>query len=116
MNRRITFLGYAIVLLLALFPSRSRAIFDTGNSLLDLCSNRATFSVCAGEAVGYYDMMLLNGFDCGSDAQRTKAQIADILVQYLREHPVDRDKPASYSAASAYIQAFKCSYNGVPPK
>jgi len=88
----------------------ARAYFDTGNTLLAICEKSDDFSVglCVGTILGHYEMMYEAGYVCGDDSKRTKPQIHDVVVKYLREHPASRDVRASALSFFAFIDAFNC--------
>jgi len=48
------------------------------------------------------DMMKKLGYSCPS-SDMTRAQIADVLIKFLRDHPENRQK----AAAALAVEAFK---------
>lgn len=92
------------------FDTPAGAYFDTGNTLLAICEKTDNFNVglCVGTILGYYEMMYEAGYACGDDSKRTKRQIRDVIVKYLREHPAYRDTRASALTFFAFIDAFNC--------
>ncbi|MBR0915816.1 Rap1a/Tai family immunity protein [Bradyrhizobium japonicum] len=99
---------FAAVAALACSTSPASPYFDTGNSLYELCQNPRTYPICLGTIIGHYDMLLANGYDCGPDNQRTKQQIMDIVVKYLKDNPAERSDVAALATYRAMTAAFAC--------
>jgi hypothetical protein len=92
------------------FCAPARAYFDTGNTLLAICEKSDDFSLglCVGTIIGHYEMMYEHGYDCGDDSKRTKPQLHDVVVKYLRENPAARHTRASFLSFEAFNAAFNC--------
>ncbi|MCK1479913.1 hypothetical protein IVB27_35530 [Bradyrhizobium sp. 197] len=99
---------FATVAALACSTSPAIPYFDSGNSLYEICQNPRTYPVCLGTIIGHYDMLLANGYDCGPDNQRTKQQIMDVVVKYLKDNPAERSDVAALATYRAVTAAFAC--------
>jgi hypothetical protein len=92
--------------LLFLLASRGAAgYFDSGNKLYERCiAKRRSFvhTICVATAAAYMDMMKELGYSCPS-SDMTRAEIADVLIKFLKDNPERRKK----AAASLAIEAFK---------
>jgi hypothetical protein len=99
-----------ICILACALVTPAEAYFDTGNTLLAICEKSDDFSVglCIGTILGHYEMMYEAGYDCGDDSKRTKLQIRDVIVKYLRENPAARHVRASALSFFAFVDAFNC--------
>jgi hypothetical protein len=80
--------------------------FDTGNRLYETCQLTDDFDdgFCGGTVSGAWDMMVLWGFRCeGNPKDVDRRQFRNIVVNYLRDHPDEKD---SGPAASLIVQAI----------
>lgn len=95
---------------LIIFTSPVKAFFDTGNELLQLCTESAGQGICLGTIIGYFDAAEALGYKCpGNPTRLTKGQIRDVVLKALRENPADRHLPASYVALFAFQTAMGCA-------
>jgi hypothetical protein len=89
-------------------------IARTGNDLLKDCTSTdkdsadALHLYCTGIIMGYYEMLTALKAKCGDDSTKTAAQIKDVVVKYLKEHPAEHSEPAAGASAIAIIEAFHC--------
>jgi hypothetical protein len=92
--------------LLFLLASRGAAgYFDSGNKLYERCiAKRRSFehTICVATAAAYMDMMKELGYSCPS-SDMMRAEVADVLIKFLKDNPESRKK----AAASLAIEAFK---------
>ena len=89
--------------------------FYDGNALYTDC--KTDLSVCTGYVSGVADTMLLIQ-DSGFAAKKqcliafepgtNNEQLKDVAVNFLRDHPEQRQRPASALVWNALITAFKC--------
>src|SRR5258708_3058057 len=107
-NRAIAVLA---ALMLAGCSCEASAYFDTGNALFAVCEGRSAFEIgdCMGTIVGHYDMMMALGYRCGNDSTKSKQQMRDIVVKYLRDNPADRSEQAATLSFVAFFAAFSCT-------
>jgi hypothetical protein len=101
----------SVCLLSCVVTRPANAYFDTGNALLAFCESRSIYEQghCLGSIIGYYEMMTLGeGYDCGSDVQRSKKQMQDVVVKYLKDNPAKRSDPAATLSFLAFFSAFNC--------
>jgi|SRR5262245_1419654 len=90
----------------------AEANFISGNSLLDACekTDAASSAFCMGTILAYYDMLYEMQYYCEDESRnRTAGQLRDVVVKYLREHPVGRDIRASALSFFAITEAFDCN-------
>jgi len=101
----------ALVAAAGLFGSTSAfATLDSGKSLWDSCNDSNDISkqsYCLGYVAGVSDVLVGMHIIC-IGGRVTMRQIADVVVQYLREHPGRRDMDADDLAATALALAFPC--------
>ena len=89
------------IFLASAFFRPAEAHFVTGNDLLKNCTSTDKDTAyrqhlfCPGIIVGYYDMLIFLQSNCGDDSKKMAGQIEDAVVQYPKEHPSERSKPAS---------------------
>lgn len=95
------------VIAIVSWAGNSSAYFDSGNELLALCSPNGNRFMCLGTIIGHYDMMLAMGYKCPNEANVTKGQVRDIVVQHIQNNPKDRHVPAAYLTALA-LEGFGC--------
>jgi hypothetical protein len=86
--------------------------FESGNALYTDCllTDNVEDDVCTGIISGAWDMMVLWGFRCeGNPKDIDRRRFRDIVVNYLRDHPVERGStPAASLIVQAIQQAFNC--------
>jgi hypothetical protein len=102
-----TFISAAI--LFALTSPSAAEYFDTGNDLYRLCQEREgswQSMACAAAVSGGFDMMIALGYICTSPGEKERAQVRDVVVRYLRDHPENRGVPAAFSIILAMEDAF----------
>jgi len=87
----------ALVVAAGLFGSTSAfAALDSGKTLLDSCNDpndTSKQSYCLGYVAGVSDVLVGMHIICIGEHVSVR-QIADLVVQYLREHPGRRDMDA----------------------
>ena len=86
------------------------ATLDTGKTLWDSCNDpndTSKQSYCLGYVAGVSDVLVGMHIICIGEHLSLR-QIADVVVQYLREHPGRRDMDADDSTATALALAFPC--------
>jgi hypothetical protein len=85
------------------------ATLDTGKTLWDSCNDPDTSkqSYCLGYVAGVSDALVGMHIICIGGHVSVR-QIADVVVQYLREHPGRRDMDADDLTATALALAFPC--------
>jgi hypothetical protein len=85
------------------------ATLDTGKTLWDSCNDPDTSkqSYCFGYVAGVSDVLVGMHIICIGGHVSVR-QIADVVVQYLREHPGRRDMDADDLTATALALAFPC--------
>jgi hypothetical protein len=86
--------------------AQASVIFQTGNEFLRECEPTPT-AFCLGVAAGYSDMLAVNGQICKQHSV-TVAQVKDVIVKFLREHPENRHYSAASLAGVALTDAFPC--------
>jgi hypothetical protein len=85
------------------------ATLDTGKTLWDSCNDPDTSkqSYCLGYVAGVSDVLVGMHIICTGEHVSVR-QIADVVIQYLREHPGRRDVDADDLTATALTLAFPC--------
>jgi hypothetical protein len=116
-NWGLTMLGklaLGVLALLALVGEAEAGSFEDGNGLYALCtSNNLGEQVhCMGYIEGVVDTMkdidrAFNKPQCVPDGTHAK-QTVDVVVNYLRDHPVERSYSASSDVYAAVAQAWNC--------
>jgi Rap1a immunity proteins len=101
----------ALVVAAGLFGSTSAfAALDSGKTLWDSCNDlndTSKQSYCLGYVAGVSDVLVGMHIICIGEHISVR-QIADVVVQYLREHPGRRDMDADDLTATALALAFPC--------
>jgi hypothetical protein len=105
-----------VVMLLALLSEASAGGFiKDGNVLLALCTsgNLIDQTKCIGYIEGTADLMnelswFFNRPQCVPN-QTVSTQAVDVVLIYLRDHPVERSYTASSDVVTALSLAWKCS-------
>lgn len=102
--KRLLLVGFLILL-----PTRSHAVFDTGNDLYNFCTskNDLKLMLCLGLVTGYYEGLSFT-YDCDTSPKVTREQMKDIVVKFLRDNPAERHRAAVALAGRAYFLAFSC--------
>ena len=82
---------------------------DSGKSLWDSCNDpdASKQSYCLGCVAGVSDVLVGMHIVCIGEHASVR-QIADVVVQYLRQHPGRRDMDADDLTATALALAFPC--------
>jgi Rap1a immunity proteins len=85
------------------------ATLDTGKTLWDSCNDPDTSkqSYCLGYVAGVSDVLVGMHIICIGGHVSVR-QIADVVIQYLREHPGRRDMDADDLTATPLALAFPC--------
>ena len=86
------------------------AVLDSGKSLWDSCNDpndTSKQSYCLGYVAGVSDVLAGMHIICIGQHVSVR-QIADVIVQYLRQHPGRRDTDADDLTATALALAFPC--------
>jgi hypothetical protein len=105
--------------LIAAGPTPLLPAFLDGNKLLALCeaADLDSRSVCNTYVQGVVDewryARFLNAVDEGKDPhvcapEAVGNQLADAVVNYLKAHPGDRNKPAAVAVTQSIIEAWHC--------
>jgi hypothetical protein len=100
----------AALLAIAL-TSPVHADFSDGNELLERCSSEQSFGsgYCAGYAAAIADAArVISGDQVCIPATATLAQVRDVVIQYLREHPEERHYAAGSLVLRSLLVAFPC--------
>jgi Rap1a immunity proteins len=101
----------ALVVAAGLFGSTSAfAALDSGKTLWGSCNDlndTSKQSYCLGYVAGVSDVLVGMHIICIGEHVSVR-QIADVVVQYLREHPGRRDMDADDLTATALALAFPC--------
>jgi hypothetical protein len=103
----------ALIILMALSLPVAAEYNHDGNSLLRLCTDDGTSSICVGYAAGVRDthISLLNKDDylfCMEFGTVPNGQLTKIIVKYLNDHPEKLHLPDRILVLEAYIEAFPC--------
>ena len=91
-------------------PANAAESYESGDSLVSLCEkpqDSSLYGFCAGYIIGAAD-----GLDEGSFCPpegHEKLQIVDVTVQWLLNHPENRQDPAHSLVAKALAESFPCS-------
>lgn len=108
--------GLLLMLVTAETPASAGA-FESGNSLYARCSTAVEDAVdvdaiaCAGYISGISDALSVTdiyGFRACIPDSATRAQVRDIVKEFLRRHPETRHLAAAPLAAHALANAFPC--------
>jgi hypothetical protein len=86
--------------------------FETGNELADVCNVRADDQrrfndACSGYIAGASDVLNSQGTIC-TPKEITVHQTVDVILNYIREHPAQRNMAATMLIGDALGQAFPC--------
>lgn len=113
-RRTVWLATIAVAALLVGTPARANG-FTTGNQLLPLCQSASTDKVtyCVGYVTALADVLgnsAINGVRACFPTSATKAQIVDIAIQFLNEHPERRHYTADSLVAHALVEAFPCKH------
>ena len=86
--------------------------FQTGSELFDVCNVRADEQrrfndACAGYIAGASDVFNWQGTIC-TPKEITVHQTVDVILNYIREHPAQRNVGAPMLIGDALGQAFPC--------
>ena len=80
----------------------------TGNELYDVClGDSFDRGMCVGYALGVAEAAGLAGVAC-IPPDVTRGQIKDVVVNYLRDHPADRNKSAYGLVTTALQSVWPC--------
>ena len=109
---------YAAAMLLMALSAPSAlagAGFETGNDLYTMCNEDDYYSrgVCIGYIMGIVDDFgeEPHTSTCRLPRHITAAQVRDVVVKYLRDHPAERHLSASSEAWVAIFNAW-CKQQG----
>ena len=82
---------------------------DSGKTLWDSCNDpdASKQSYCLGYVAGVSDVLVGMHIVCIGEHASVR-QIADVVVQYLREHPGRRNMDADDLTATALALAYPC--------
>jgi len=97
--------------LLILVPAVCSADFQSGNELYSYCTDTAAVAdtYCIGYIEGIADTMRHdNNQVCGELYHVTGTQVKDITVQFLQQHPEQRQYAAESLVRLAMSAAFPC--------
>jgi hypothetical protein len=83
----------------------STIIFETGNDLIEQCSQNQAF--CLGYVAGVADALSASGAICAPKPVTVGQDVA-IVMKYLNDHPERRRYSASSLAAVALGEQFAC--------
>jgi hypothetical protein len=86
--------------------------FETGNELFDVCNvrgddQRRFNDACAGYIAGASDVLNSQGTIC-TPKEITVHQTVDVILNYIREHPAQRNMAAPMLIGDALGHAFPC--------
>jgi hypothetical protein len=86
--------------------------FETGNELLNICNVRADDQkhfndLCSGYIAGASDMLNSQSTIC-TPKDVSVHQTVDVILNYIREHPAQRNMAATMLIGDALGQAFPC--------
>jgi len=103
------------VFVVCLLPQNALAQFVGGNELLRWCENNSSpeYVRCVGYIQAVSDTLdqvsvAIGVPECVPAGTET-SQLRDVVVMYLRAHPVSRSKPASGLVIGALVAAWRCS-------
>lgn len=86
-----------------------------GNDLLLICTTPQNITGCVGYVVGVADAMAdrhtVDGHRGCVPPQVASGQLVDITVNYLKQHPAQRQFLGAQLIADAIAEAFPCSSN-----
>jgi len=100
-----------LVMAVGLFWTTSAFLaIDTAGALFDTCNNQNDSSkqaYCFGYVAGVTDVLTGMHIICAG-ARIGLAEIKDVVVKYLREHPGERNMDADDLTSTALTLAFPC--------
>jgi hypothetical protein len=87
---------------------KARAEFETGNVMLQRCTEPAWLMYCLGylEGIGRYDQ--LTGSVACFPQGVTTGQVKDVYVKFLRNNPEDLHRSAVVLFMQSMMKAFPC--------
>lgn len=109
-------MGRSIAVLIGMLLACQAGAVTTGAVLLETCSNvknEASFNsgVCSGYVGAVADMMSnypYAGLQACFPVDATRAQLVQVSIKFLREHPGVLHLSAYNNVASAFLVAFPC--------
>ena len=90
-----------LAVLALLIATPARAEWVDGNKLHDWCSSSGTELACTTYVLG-----VLDGSYLKTPERATAGQVKDVIKKYLRDHPENRDFPASLLVSLAVVDAW----------